>query len=1404
MHQANELNIFKKAPFAIAVHQLIQSPAPEETRFMVKEANDRFQRLFGMTGDKVSACRFSESAETIFPSSPGWDAMMAGVLSSGMSKQFTLVHSGSEKTYLVDCYAMDKTHCITVFNQQNADNLIQGFADMPSDHPFYELIETINQGVIYHDSTGVITDANRNAEIILGLTHEELIGCSSLDPRWRCIHEDGSDFPGEEHPSMRALTTGQPVFNEVMGVLNPRWNEIRWITADAKPIFRKGSEKPYKVLVLIKDITEARNIKADLTENVELMHSLYRTAPACIGVLRNRIFLNVNQEMCRLTGYTENELIGQNARILYPSTEEYDYVGNEKYRQIRESGTGTVITRWISKKGQVLDILLTSSVIDLSNPEKGFVFTALDLTDRIKAEQSLRESEEKFKAAFVASPDLVSLTRLTDGLYIDVNEAFIKKSGYTRDEIIGNTAHGLNIWANAEHRDILISTLKKEGVVLNFETEFRLKGDKIISGLMSAKILSLNGIPHLLAFTRDISDRKAAENALKLSEEQYRTVVSSSIDGIILQDKSGKILTWNKGAEKIFGIPVSEAIGLTSDSGKFHLYDEDGSELKASEHPSMITLRTGKPIHNRLMRVKKEMGDHYWISVNTNPVFTDNQTIPASVVITFSDITRLRMAQEALQASAEIVKSIPSGLFTYRYEVPDKLFLTDANPAALRLTGNKPEEILGKEFHEIWNESVDDALFNAFLRVMETGEPLLSASSAYSNGKISGFSRVSAFRMPGNRLGVAFEDITQLKQAENLLVKAKEKAEENELLLRSIIENAPFEIWARDKNDIGILENKNSISSIGSILGKKPDHSSVPAEITEVWLSNNKRVFSGEIIDEECVFNIHGEERVYQQIIAPIVTPGGINGIVGFNINITEKINARQAIDNERKMLRTLLETIPDYVFLKDPEGKYITCNPQFEKLTGLPLNTLTGLKDNDFLSAGDALKYRASDNLAMQEGKPQVFIETVSDKSTGQPELLETIKAPAYDTNGKLIGVLGISRKITEIHKAQEALREREEIFSSIVNQANDSIALVDPETGSFIEFNEAAHQNLGYSREEFELLTVADIDATMGHEEILKHLQLFKVSDGTIFETIHQQKNGTLIDVRVSTRHVTIRGEVFLTALWGDITQEKKAKEEIRRLNQQLEKRVEERTAELLAANAELETFAYTVSHDLRAPLRAIDGFTRILTEDFQHALGEDGKKVCQTITDSARRMGQLIDDLLALSRVGRSSIDHSQVNMQTLALTVFNEIATAEQKNNIQFLVSELPVVSADHSLIRQVWTNLLSNAIKFSSKKEHPRITVGYTIENEQHLFTVSDNGAGFNMKYHDKLFGVFQSLHNNRDFEGTGVGLAIVKSIISKHGGRVFAKSIIDEGAEFGFSLPVTRPMENNEENRQLT
>jgi light-regulated signal transduction histidine kinase (bacteriophytochrome) len=226
-----------------------------------------------------------------------------------------------------------------------------------------------------------------------------------------------------------------------------------------------------------------------------------------------------------------------------------------------------------------------------------------------------------------------------------------------------------------------------------------------------------------------------------------------------------------------------------------------------------------------------------------------------------------------------------------------------------------------------------------------------------------------------------------------------------------------------------------------------------------------------------------------------------------------------------------------------------------------------------------------------------------------------------------------------------------------------------------------------------------------------------------------------------------------------------------------------------EALKANKEMEAFSYSVSHDLRAPLRAIDGFTQILVEDYAGKLDDEGKRIAGIIEASTVQMGKLIDNLLSFSRLGRAEIKKVPIAMGTLAGEVYDEVKKSSPERNIDFVMSTLPDSKGDVDMIRQVWVNLLTNAVKFTAKKDNVTIEVGSTSDRNNTTYYVKDNGAGFDMQYVGKLFGVFQRLHSVEEFEGTGIGLANVKRIVERHGGTVRAEGKVGEGATFYFTLP---------------
>jgi len=372
----------------------------------------------------------------------------------------------------------------------------------------------------------------------------------------------------------------------------------------------------------------------------------------------------------------------------------------------------------------------------------------------------------------------------------------------------------------------------------------------------------------------------------------------------------------------------------------------------------------------------------------------------------------------------------------------------------------------------------------------------------------------------------------------------------------------------------------------------------------------------------------------------------------------------------------------------------------------------------------------------------------------------------------------------------------------------------------------NNAYCQMSGYTKKELLGMNVTELDAIETTTETTVHLQKFKEVGEDRFESKHRRKDGTIIDLEISVQYREDKGGQLVVFL-RDITERKQAEDnillsqakleealegsnrsrkallsvledqrriqqEINTLNAELEHRVEERTSQLEAANKELEAFSYSVSHDLRAPLRHINGFISLFLENKKTEITEEELGYLNIVSNSAQEMGNLIDALLSFSRLNRAEIQKTLIDSKPM-ISHLLEMFTEELKSRkIEIQINELLPALGDYQLIKQVWMNLLSNAIKYTSKKNVAIIEIGSLEHDSEIVFFVKDNGAGFNMKYGDKLFGVFQRLHKPRDFEGIGIGLANVNRIITRHGGRCWANGELNQGATFYFSLPKSK------------
>jgi PAS domain S-box-containing protein len=396
------------------------------------------------------------------------------------------------------------------------------------------------------------------------------------------------------------------------------------------------------------------------------------------------------------------------------------------------------------------------------------------------------------------------------------------------------------------------------------------------------------------------------------------------------------------------------------------------------------------------------------------------------------------------------------------------------------------------------------------------------------------------------------------------------------------------------------------------------------------------------------------------------------------------------------------------------------------------------------------------------------------------------------YDNNGELISIVGTVLDITERKVAEEVLRESEGRFRAMANSMPQFVWIARAD-GFIYWYNQRWYEYTGTKPEQMEGWGWQIVHDPEVLPKVMENWTR-SIATGQSFEMSFPLRGANGQFRTFLTRVEPWKDSEGRVMQWfgtnTDVETLKQAEEKILLLNNELDQRVTERTSSLEAANKELEAFSYSVSHDLRAPLRSVHGFTKILLEDYEANLDDEGKRICGIISSSASQMGALIDDLLSFSRIGRNSLNPSVIDMKRMVRLVFEGMTSSAERERIKLKVGKLHNAFGDVKLIGQVWTNLISNAIKYSSKNEISEILIGSSISENMITYFIKDNGVGFEMQYAHKLFGVFQRLHSEAEFEGNGVGLAIIQRIILRHNGRVWAEGEVGKGATFYFSLPM--------------
>lgn len=774
----------------------------------------------------------------------------------------------------------------------------------------------------------------------------------------------------------------------------------------------------------------------------------------------------------------------------------------------------------------------------------------------------------------------------------------------------------------------------------------------------------------------------------------------------------------------------------------------------------------------------------------------------------------------------ERIKKSESMLSLIISTIPQSIFWKDINGVYLgcnnsfaKIAGFKnPLDIIGKTDYELpWSKQESDAYRADDKYVVENIEAKLHIIEKITTHDKRQFiidtSKVPLVDDSGNAFGLlgVFEDVTDLNNTKNELKISETK-------YKSIIESTSDFIWTVDPINFGIQTYNQSLYNyffnevgISLSVGDTPDVL-VKSRIND-WIYFYKKAL--ELGKFETEYEVVSGKHFLYLSINTLVNDGEIFGISVLGRDITTLkqneralIKAKEISEKNENNFREVLENSLDASYKRDLKNdSYTYLSPIFEKISGYGTSEFINLPTKDLLDLIHPDDIEHCNNIIIQSmesnyGTPYELEYRFKHKDGNYIWFLDRfiVMSDVLNNPSVRIGSVGdiTNRKIME-----NALLESENKFKLAFMTSNDAIYIATIEKGLLIEANNAFYEIFGYTKEELKGKSALDLNIYYDINDRTKMISELKLNGHVKnMELKGLKKSGDEIIVSISTSLLNINNQQYILGFLRDITEDKKSELELIKskekaeenekritlLNLELEKRVAERTVKLENANKELESFSYSISHDLRAPLRAIDGFSKILISKHSSKLDKDAQSLVSRISGGAVKMSQLIDDILAFSRMNRYELKKSKIDMRLLVESIYNDITFEDEKIKISFILHDIPNSFGDEKVLRQVWVNLISNSIKFTSKIEYPIIEVGFKVENEKNIYFVKDNGVGFDMTYSGKLFNVFQRLHTESEYKGTGIGLAICKNIINKHGGKIWVESELNVGTTFYFYI----------------
>ncbi|RJR36065.1 MAG: PAS domain S-box protein [Deltaproteobacteria bacterium] len=885
----------------------------------------------------------------------------------------------------------------------------------------------------------------------------------------------------------------------------------------------------------------------------------------------------------------------------------------------------------------------------------------------------------------------------------------------------------------------------------------------------------------------DIVERKRAEEALRESEERFRDLYENAPNAYFSVGTDGLISRCNRRAGELLGYAAKELLGRPV----LELY-ADTAHGKEKAKQVLKRFRSLETVHDEELEMRKMDGATVWVSLTVDAVQdAQGRAIESRSMVV--DITERKRAEEALRKSEGRLAQAQRIAHVGYWDRELDTGCVTLSDETCRIFGLPPREgILNlDQWHERWLELIHP---EDRLKTSQAAAEALRGGPRYDveyrvvrlDGEVRFVHSVADVALdelgrPSRLFGV-MQDITEYKQAEEALRQTNET-------LRATLDAAPVAIIDLDtEGRIKSVWNPAAEQMLGwrreEVLGQflptVPEESKEEFAGFRAWVCSGKSILGKDVVRHRK----DGSPIEYSIYAAPEYNgEGKIIGNIAVLVDITERKQMEQALALKEQEYRTLIENIPDLIVRYDLDLRRIYVNPAWEKASGLSAKDVINkpAAETPHVPHPVVAEYAEKLRQVAKAGTPQAIGFTWVN-ARGVTLFLEYIIVPEYDRYGKIVSVLAVGRDLTERKRTEDVVAAERQRFYSLLEAMPAYVGLLTPDYR--VDFANR------YFRERFgEPGRRYCYDYMFGRSEPCENCQAYKVLESKKPEEYEWLgPDGRTYQICDQLVYDT-NGSPLILEMGIDITDRKKVEEEIRKLNLELEQRVIDRTAQLEAANQELEAFAYSVSHDLRAPLRHVDGFLELLQKRTAAIIDDTSRHYLAQVFDSTRRMGTLIDDLLSFSRMGRREMLKKPVDLNALVQEVIREFEPEMRDRSIRWQISDLPGVIGDHAMLRMVLANLISNALKFTRSRQQAEIEIGFLPEGNETIIFVRDNGVGFDMNYADNLFGVFQRLHRVEEFEGTGIGLANVRRIINRHGGRTWAEGKLDQGATIYFSLP---------------